>query len=144
DAEGSVLPAKSTVVIAGQQADLWYLLGLLNSAPASRLYRAMFGGLALAGGYVRIGAPQLRQLPVPRLTLALPEAERAQSLAHALALFEGGKDAVVLADATACRAVPDLARDLLAALARQRASQPGLAQRLDMLIDALALWLYES
>lgn len=37
----------------------------LNGPVATRLYRALWEPLALAGGYLRVGPPQLRALPLP-------------------------------------------------------------------------------
>ena len=67
---GGVLAGKSTSLIvlgerSGPLVTYALLLGLLNSAPASVMLRRQFGGLALAGGYQRVGPPQLRQLLVP-------------------------------------------------------------------------------
>ncbi len=42
-----------------------YIAGLLNSRLIGYMYRVLFGSLSLAGGYLRIGAPQLKVLPVP-------------------------------------------------------------------------------
>ncbi len=68
DQAGSVLAAKSTSVIRAIQADLpldlRYLLGLLNSRLLSVYFQSCFAGNCLHGGYLRIGAPQLRQLPI--------------------------------------------------------------------------------
>ena len=45
--------------------DLRYLLGLLNSRLLSYYLCDRFGGNRLRGGYLRIGPPQLRSLPIP-------------------------------------------------------------------------------
>jgi len=77
DEVGSVLAGKSTSVIRALQApsplDLRYILGLLNSHLLSVYCQSHFAGNCLQGGYLRIGAPQLRQLPmwVPDLTDAI-------------------------------------------------------------------------
>ncbi|HEY9642999.1 MAG TPA: DNA methyltransferase, partial [Coleofasciculaceae cyanobacterium] len=65
DTDGSVLAGKSTSVIQASPLDLRYLLGLLNSHLLSVYFGSCFGGNRLQGGYLRIGAPQLRQLPIP-------------------------------------------------------------------------------
>jgi hypothetical protein len=65
DEIGSVLAGKSTSVIrANFPLDLRYLLGLLNSHLLSVYVQSCFAGNCLQGGYLRIGAPQLRQLPM--------------------------------------------------------------------------------
>ncbi len=66
DVEGKVLPAKTTVILTVTRTDLWALLGLLNSQVAAWLYRQLHGGLALRGGYLRVGARQVARFPVPR------------------------------------------------------------------------------
>lgn len=67
DEVGSVLAGKSTSVIRTIQSgllDLRYLLGLLNSHLLSAYFQSCFAGNCLHGGYLRIGVPQLRQLPI--------------------------------------------------------------------------------
>ncbi|HEY9629270.1 MAG TPA: DNA methyltransferase [Coleofasciculaceae cyanobacterium] len=65
DAIGSVLAGKSTSVIrASPLLDLRYLLGLLNSRLLSLYFQRCFAGNCLQGGYLRVGTPQLRQLPL--------------------------------------------------------------------------------
>jgi hypothetical protein len=145
DIQGLALPGKTTVVVTDAGANLWYLLALLNSATATRLYRALFGGQAMQGGYLRVGAAQLGRLPVPRLRLALPEFERDARLAQATRLLDQGDDSALLALATS-QASHDLAYGLLAELGRRRSSAPpaATAASLDALIDSLALWCYQG
>ena len=64
DLDGSFLAGKSTTVIESE-VDLCWLLGILNSRLMSFYYLSVFGGDRLQGGYLRIGPPQLRTLPVP-------------------------------------------------------------------------------
>jgi hypothetical protein len=64
DLPGVLLPAKSTTVIESD-ADLCWLLGILNSRLIGFYYLSVYGGDRLQGGYLRIGPPQLRTLPVP-------------------------------------------------------------------------------
>lgn len=94
DRDGRYLAAKSTtIVLPSPGADLDYLGALLNSRLMTLLFRARFGGLALQGGYLRVGPPQLRQLPVPMIAeddgpaLATVEAiaEQARALEASLA-----------------------------------------------------------
>ena len=42
-----------------------YITGILNSKLIGYLYQTLFGSLALSGGYIRTGAPQLKALPMP-------------------------------------------------------------------------------
>ena len=62
--EGTVLAGKSTSVIYGSKYSLKYVIGLLNSKLMTFFYAAYFGSLSLAGGFYRIGAPQLQELPI--------------------------------------------------------------------------------
>jgi len=72
---GGLLAGKSTSLVLAPEpdpdpddarcVDLPLLLGLLNSAAASAMLRIQWSGLALSGGYLRIGPPQLRALRIP-------------------------------------------------------------------------------
>jgi hypothetical protein len=64
DLPGALLPAKSTTIIE-YDADLCWLLGILNSRLMGFYFLSVYGGDRLHGGYLRIGPPQLRTLPVP-------------------------------------------------------------------------------
>ena len=66
DLEGAFLAGKSTCIIFSS-INLKFLLGLLNSKLLSFYYRTIFGGSSLAGGYLRIGPPQLRTIPIPSI-----------------------------------------------------------------------------
>lgn len=63
DLTGAILAGKSTTIIL-TSLDLRYLLGLLNSQFMTDYFITCFGGNRLQGGYLRIGPPQLRQLPI--------------------------------------------------------------------------------
>lgn len=66
DAEGVILPGKSTTVVEpGDNVDLLWLLGILNSRLVAFYYLSVFGGDRLQGGYLRIGPPQVRTIPIP-------------------------------------------------------------------------------
>jgi hypothetical protein len=63
---GDYLAGKSTVVILeGRKLDLKYALAILNSRLISYWYRNHFKAMSLAGGYLRIGQNEIRQIPVP-------------------------------------------------------------------------------
>ena len=88
DAEGALLPGKSTTVIllSPTEAALGpVLLGLLNSALMTAYFQALFGGNALQGGYLRVGPPQVRSLPLPSgypWPQGSPAVERLNRLIH--------------------------------------------------------------
>ncbi len=63
DVAGAFLAGKSTVIIF-TSLNLYYLLALLNSKLITFYYRNLYGGDCLKGGYLRIGPPQLRSLPI--------------------------------------------------------------------------------
>lgn len=68
DATGTILAAKSTCIIQvsdQSDLDLRYVLGLLNSRLMQVYFTQCFAGNTLQGGYLRVGPPQLRQLPLP-------------------------------------------------------------------------------
>jgi hypothetical protein len=90
DPIGNILAAKSTSVIqfnllaeTKPLIDLRYLLGILNSRLISFYFLTRFSGNRLQGGYVRIGPPQLRELPI-----LLPNLDRSIQLQHYTHLIE--------------------------------------------------------
>ena len=68
DLEGGILAGKSTTIVVAENLDLRLLLALLNSAVVDHFYQIVFGGNKLQGGYLRIGPPQVRAIPVPKLS----------------------------------------------------------------------------
>jgi hypothetical protein len=65
--DGTTQASVATTVIIPNQWPLGSLCAVLNSRLMSRLYRALFGGLALSGGYLRFGKRELSHLPIPDL-----------------------------------------------------------------------------
>lgn len=73
DRDGQVLAGKSTTIVRlASPLDLRYLLGILNSRLITHYFSRLFAGHRLQGGYLCIGAPQLRQLPIWVPDLANP------------------------------------------------------------------------
>jgi hypothetical protein len=66
DLSGAILAGKSTCIILTSM-DLRYLLGLLNSRLVNLYFTHSFSGNRLQGGYLRVGPPQLKQIPIPIL-----------------------------------------------------------------------------
>ena len=67
DSKGEYLAGKSTSIIIPLKKDrviFRILLGLLNSKLLTKIYSNTFQSLSLSGGYLRIGPPQLKTLPV--------------------------------------------------------------------------------
>lgn len=75
DLAGDTLAAKSTTVIISN-IDTKYLLAVLNSKLINHWYAETYGGDRLQGGYLRIGPPQLRTIPIRNIDLNIP-ADRA-------------------------------------------------------------------
>ena len=67
--KGKCLAGKSTVIVFNSSKNLKYILGILNSRFMSRFYQIYFNSLSLAGGFYRIGAPQIKDLPIPDASL---------------------------------------------------------------------------
>ena len=68
DLNGEFLAGKSTSIVFGS-SDLRYILAILNSQVVNYFYSSVFGGNKLQGGYLRIGPPQLSQIPIPPIDL---------------------------------------------------------------------------
>jgi hypothetical protein len=66
DLEGNVLAGKSTSIIF-PCIDIRYLAGLLNSKLVNYYFTTQYSGNKLQGGYIRIGPPQLKTIPIPRI-----------------------------------------------------------------------------
>ena len=77
DLRGRMLAAKSTSIVIST-LDLRYLLGLLNSRLVNYYFTTTYGGNALQGGYLRIGPPQLKTIPIRTLDLT----KKADNSAH--------------------------------------------------------------
>lgn len=80
DQTGYILAGKSTSIVQARQiegdpVDQRYLLGILNSRLISFYFLSRFSGNRLQGGYVRVGPPQLRDLPIPSLKCAVESAK---------------------------------------------------------------------
>jgi hypothetical protein len=109
DADGVILAGKSTTIVFGK-ADLRWLLGILNSRLISFYCSVVFGGNKLQGGYLRIGPPQVKTIPIP-----------------------GGEDAT----RTTERSIVDLVEHMLSLNARRATANTASAQTvLERRIDA--------
>jgi hypothetical protein len=72
----------STTMITSEYWPLSALCAVLHSALMARLYRALYGGLALSGGYLRVGKRELSALPLPDLERDDPRIRRLDELAR--------------------------------------------------------------
>ncbi len=64
DIWGNYLAGKSTTIVMSDKCNLNYLVGILNSNLVDYFYNATFGGNKLSGGYLRIGPPQVKTIPI--------------------------------------------------------------------------------
>lgn len=77
---GLVQASVSTLVLTDPAWPLDALCALLNASLVARLYRVLFGGLALGGGYLRFGKRELARLPVPGVPAGDPRVVRLAAL----------------------------------------------------------------
>lgn len=61
---GKCLAGKSTTIVYDSQISLKYICAILNSKLLSWYYSVYYNSLSLAGGFYRIGAPQIKELPI--------------------------------------------------------------------------------
>ncbi|MGA8611835.1 MAG: TaqI-like C-terminal specificity domain-containing protein, partial [Xanthobacteraceae bacterium] len=63
--DGKLVAGKSTTIVFNTAYPLNYVLGVLNSKLITFFFQRRFSGLALQGGFFRMGPPQLQHLPIP-------------------------------------------------------------------------------
>lgn len=68
--KGEIAPGISTTMIFGRKEELKAVGAYLNSKTATKVYAGMFESLHLNGGALRVGTPQLEQMPIPVGVLA--------------------------------------------------------------------------
>lgn len=61
--DGEYLAGKSTTIVYGHP-HLKYITAVLNSTLMSFYYTTFYNSMSLAGGFYRIGAPQIKTLPI--------------------------------------------------------------------------------
>ena len=68
DSKGEYLSGKSTVIIIDPKdgINLKTITAVLNSKLGSLIYFGLYSGLALSGGYLRFGPPQISAFPIPK------------------------------------------------------------------------------
>ena len=70
DRQGIAAGTSTVLVIGRTPMENAFICGLLNSDFMQRIYTVMFGSLSLAGGFLRYGSPQIRELPIPKVSAA--------------------------------------------------------------------------
>jgi hypothetical protein len=73
DLEGEWLAGKSTTIVLNTKLDFRYLAGLLNSKLVTHYFVTEYGGNCLQGGYLRIGPPQVKTIPIAELDISNKE-----------------------------------------------------------------------
>ena len=71
DPDGIAAGVSTTYVFPREGISGAYLAGLLNAQLMGQIYRVLFGSLSLSGGYLQIGAPQLKAIPMPDASSAI-------------------------------------------------------------------------
>jgi hypothetical protein len=105
DITGGIMAGKSTSVIF-PSSDLKYLLGIMNSRLIDFYYRTVYGGNALQGGYLRIGPPQLKEIPIRCLNVASPRDRAAHAkMSRLIDSMESLKSQQAAAKAVAIEAI---------------------------------------
>lgn len=61
--KGEYLAGKSTTIVYGHE-NLRYITAILNSTLMSFYYKMYYNSMSLAGGFFRVGAPQIKKLPI--------------------------------------------------------------------------------
>ncbi len=64
DEKGEYLAGKSTTLAIPKNTDIKILLAILNSKLMTYVYKNLFKSLSLSGGYMRVGPPQIKNLPI--------------------------------------------------------------------------------
>ncbi len=62
--DGEYLAGKSTIVVFTNNINLKALLAILNSKLLTYFYKSLFKSLSLSGGFMRVGTPQVGDLPI--------------------------------------------------------------------------------
>jgi hypothetical protein len=72
--EGHYLAGKSTTIVVPKTINPKVLLAFLNSKLMTFVYKDLFKSLSLAGGYMRVGPPQIKRLPIKKVSDAQEQA----------------------------------------------------------------------
>jgi len=88
-----------TVLLYDSTVPLGFLCGVVNSAVFADMYNLLWSTLAMSGGYLRFGPPQLKRMPVPTASEAVMK--RIAGLVHKRHKF-GWRNDVALNEIAAC------------------------------------------
>ena len=70
DRHGEFASGIPTVLLYDAKVPLGFLCGLLNSSLYREIYRIYWSTLAMSGGYMRFGPPQIKRMPLPEASPA--------------------------------------------------------------------------
>ena len=85
--DGKYLAGKSTVIVFPKSSDLKFILSCINSKLVSFIYRNLFESLSLQGGYLRVGPPQIKHIPIRRISFTTPPDRRTALVEEAKTLY---------------------------------------------------------
>lgn len=88
---GTCLAGKSTVLVLPRKLNLKFLTSCMNSKLLSFVYRELFESLSLQGGYLRIGPPQIKRLPIRQINFSTLEKERQKLVKELKDLYANGE-----------------------------------------------------
>jgi len=92
DSDGEYLAGKSTTIITSEKYNLKPLVAFFNSSLATFVVRA-FKGMALAGGYLKIGPPMMKDIPIStELLIERDKENELTKLVDELQVFESSKN----------------------------------------------------
>lgn len=86
----------ATLIITDAIWPLSALCAYLNSGVIARVYRALYGGLALSGGYLRFGKRELGSLPFPPVSAEDPRISQLSTLHRSMTRVEDAREAARL------------------------------------------------
>jgi hypothetical protein len=87
---GIYVAGKSTVLVLPRKSNLKFLTSCINSKLISFVYRELFESLSLQGGYLRIGPPQIKRIPIRRINFTTLEKERQKLVSELKDLYADG------------------------------------------------------
>ena len=126
DEEGDYASANTNFVYDSAYS-LYCLTSILNSNLLTTIYGGYFGALIMSGGYFQFQAPQLRVLPIRRISFTTPAPDRTRLLAEGKELYKTSLAtnnvtellSFVSTQLSVTRERSDVIHDLLAFLAEQ-------------------------
>ena len=87
DLKGEYSSANTNCVF-NSKYDICFLGAILNSSLMNFIYKEYFGALIMSGGYFQYQAPQLKTLPIPRVSFTTSEKERRERVGEAIGLYK--------------------------------------------------------